>query len=155
MKKYSRLLIVRVMQIKTVIINHLMTVRMASIKKSPNNKCQSRYPQIQAWVQGFLGGTRTIQCHKEQFCQYRRHKRCKFDPWVKQIPWKWKWQPIPVFLPGESNGQRGLMGYSPQGLKESDTTEVTNPGEGMGKREPLYTVGNVSWCSHYGKQHGK
>ena len=42
------------------------------------------------------------------------------------------------------------MGYSPQGHKESDTTEVTNPGEGMEKREPLYTVdGNVNWCSHY------
>ena len=35
-----------------------------------------------------------------------------------------KWQPTPVFLPGESHGQRSLEGYSPQGRKESDTTEV-------------------------------
>ena len=35
------------------------------------------------------------------------------------------WQPTPVFLPGESHGQRSLAGYSPQGLKESDMTEVT------------------------------
>ena len=46
-----------------------------------------------------------------------------FDPWVGKIPWRRKWQPIPVFLPGESHGQRSLAGYSPQGLKESDTTE--------------------------------
>ena len=34
-----------------------------------------------------------------------------------------KWHPTPVFLPGESHEQRSLMGYSPQGHKESDTTE--------------------------------
>ena len=34
-----------------------------------------------------------------------------------------KWQPTPVFLPGESHGQRSLAGYSPWGHKESDTTE--------------------------------
>ena len=34
-------------------------------------------------------------------------------------------QPTPVFLPGESHGQRSLAGYSPQGCKESDTTEAT------------------------------
>ena len=36
-----------------------------------------------------------------------------------------KWQPTPVFLPGESHGQRRLMGYHPWGCRESDTTEVT------------------------------
>ena len=35
----------------------------------------------------------------------------------------WKWQPTPVFLPGESHGWRGLVGYNPRGHKESDTTE--------------------------------
>ena len=34
---------------------------------------------------------------KESACQYRRHKRCRFDPWVGKIPWKWIWQPTPVF----------------------------------------------------------
>ena len=38
-------------------------------------------------------------------------------------PWRRKWQPTPVFLPGESNGQRSLVGYSPWGYKELDTTE--------------------------------
>ena len=37
-------------------------------------------------------------------------------------PWRRKWQPTPVFLPGESHGQRSLAGYSPRGLKELDTT---------------------------------
>ena len=39
------------------------------------------------------------------------------------IHWRRKWQPTPVFLPGESHGQRSLAGYSPWGHKESDTTE--------------------------------
>ena len=34
-------------------------------------------------------------------------------PWVGKIPWRKKWQPTPVFLPGESHGQRSLVGYSP------------------------------------------
>ena len=38
-----------------------------------------------------------------------------FDPWVGKIPWRRKWQPTPVFLPGKSHGQRGLVGYSPWG----------------------------------------
>ena len=47
------------------------------------------------------------------------------DPWVWKIPWKRKWQPTLIFLPGESHGQRNLVGYSPQGLKESDRTDGT------------------------------
>ena len=42
---------------------------------------------------------------------------------VRKIPWRRKWQPTPVSLPGESRGRRSLVGYSPQGRKESDTTE--------------------------------
>ena len=47
-----------------------------------------------------------------------------FDLWVRKIPWK-AWQPTLVFLPGESCGQRSLVGYSPDGHKESDTTDET------------------------------
>ena len=46
-----------------------------------------------------------------------------FDPWVGKIPWRRKWQPTPVFLPEESHGWRSLVGYSPRGRKELDTTE--------------------------------
>ena len=44
-------------------------------------------------------------------------------PWVRKIPWRREWQPTPVFLLGESHGQRRLVGYSPWGHKESGTTE--------------------------------
>ena len=39
--------------------------------------------------------------------------------------WRRKWQPALVFLPGESHGQRNLVGYSPCAHRESDTTEAT------------------------------
>ena len=51
---------------------------------------------------------------EEPTCQCRRPG---FDPWVRKIPWRRKWQPSPVFLPGESHGQRSLEGYSPWGRK--------------------------------------
>ena len=63
---------------------------------------------------------------KESTCHYRRCKRCGFHPWVGKIPWRRKWQPTPVFLPGESHGQSGWADYSPQHCKESDTTEHTH-----------------------------
>ena len=54
-----------------------------------------------------------------------RDMKCRFDPWVRKIPWRRTQQPTSVFLPEESQGQRSLVGYSPQGHKESDTTEAT------------------------------
>ena len=42
-----------------------------------------------------------------------RLKRGRFDPWVGKIPWRRAWQPTPVSLPGESHGQRSLVGYGP------------------------------------------
>ena len=53
-------------------------------------------------------------------CQYRRHKRCGFDSWVRRIPWSRKWQPTPVFLSVKFHGQRRLEGYSPWCHKELD-----------------------------------
>ena len=46
-----------------------------------------------------------------------------FNPWVGKTPWKRAWKPIPIFLPGESLGQRSLAGYSPWHPKELDMTE--------------------------------
>ena len=60
---------------------------------------------------------------------YRRYSVCLqcgrlgFDPWVANFPWRRKWQPTPVLLPGKSHGRRSLVGYSPWGRKDSDTTE--------------------------------
>ena len=50
-------------------------------------------------------------------------KRCGFNPWMGKVAWRRPWQPAPVFVPGESHGQRSLVGYSPWGHKESDMTE--------------------------------
>ena len=67
---------------------------------------------------GFL---RNYQCRRTSLVaqRYRIHLQCRsrrrhgFDPWVGKIPWRRAWQPSPVFLPGESRGQRSLAGYNP------------------------------------------
>jgi len=46
-----------------------------------------------------------------------------FNPWVGKIPWRREWLLTPVFLPGESHGQRSLEDYTPWNCKESDMTE--------------------------------
>ena len=57
---------------------------------------------------------------KESACQCRILRRQTLDVWRhRKIPWRWKWQPIPVVLPGESHGQRSLVGYSPWDSWES------------------------------------
>ena len=46
-----------------------------------------------------------------------------FNSWVGKIPWRREQQPMPLFLPGKSQGQRSLAAYSPWGRKELDMTE--------------------------------
>ena len=60
---------------------------------------------------------------KESAC---RCSRRGFDPWVGKIRWRRKWHPTPVFLSGESHGQRSLESYSLWGCKEPDRTEWLN-----------------------------
>ena len=47
----------------------------------------------------------------------------RFDPWVRKIPWSRRWPPTPVFMTGKPHGERSVVGYSPQGCKDSDMTE--------------------------------
>ena len=75
---------------------------------------KSEHYQLPRWLSG-----------EEPACQCRRCRKWQFNPWVGKIPWRRKWQLTSVFLPGESHGQRSLVGYSPWGRKESDTTEKT------------------------------
>ena len=49
---------------------------------------------------------------KESACQCKSPRRRRFDPWVRKSPWRRKWQPTPIFLPGELHGQRSLAGYT-------------------------------------------
>ena len=52
-------------------------------------------------------------------------RKSGFSPWVEKIPWRRKWQPDPVFLPGKFHGQKGLVGNSLWGCKELDKSEHT------------------------------
>ena len=73
----------------------------------------------------YLGLPR-CRCGKEPVCQCRR---CRFSSWVGKIPWRRKWQPTPVSLPGESHGQRSLAGHSPESdMTEYSTVEIRLPG---------------------------
>ena len=89
---------------------------------------QSRGREVRSTTIGYkrnYNGLPDGAISKEPARQCRRCKRRRFDPWVGEIPWRRKWQPPPVFLPGESHGQRNLAGYSPWGCKELDKNEHT------------------------------
>ena len=88
-------------------------------------KMRSYWSGTSLVVQWLVGFPRWCSS-KEPTCQCRRHKRCRFDPWVRKIPWRRKWQSTPVFLPGKFHRQRSLAGYSLWGCKESDATVHTS-----------------------------
>ena len=68
-----------------------------------------------------LGFVRCWEVDSQEVQQWRE----VVPAWIPPLSWKGAWQPTPVFLLGVSHGQRSLVGYSPQGHKESDTTEAT------------------------------
>ena len=61
-------------------------------------------------------------------------------PWLGGYPWRREQLPTPVFLPGESHGQRSQVGYSPWGHKESDTTERFSLSS-LGTSQPIFAQG--------------
>ena len=73
----------------------------------------SSHKHLPVGCQGFLGGSNG----KESTCQCRRCRRPTFNFWVGKIPWRRKWQPSPVFLPGKSHGQMSLAGTVHGGAK--------------------------------------
>ena len=83
----------------------------------------SLYIYIYIYMHIFPGGA----SGKESVCQCRRTKRHGFNTWVGKIPWRRrrKRQATPVFLLGESHGQRSLVGYSSWDCKELYMTEAT------------------------------
>ena len=82
---------------------------------------------------------------KQSACQCWRHR---FDPWIGKNPWRRKWQPTPVFLPGKFHGQRSLAGYSPRFSKSWTqlSTSTHRPTECTTPR----TRPNVI-CGHWGQ----
>ena len=74
---------------------------------SPLLQLEFTSSKISSWLPRWLSGRRIcLQC-----------RRCGFDPWVRKIPLRRAWQPTPVFLPGESHGERSLVGYTLWGHK--------------------------------------
>ena len=81
-----------------------------------------------------------------------------FDSLVRKIPWRRKWQPTPVLLPGRSHGQRSLVGYSPWGCKMSDMTERLNSNNNNSTERKMYfwasqKISVTCWYSARSKDH--
>ena len=68
-----------------------------------SKKMSSKYLSLKTTVIA-IGLSRWLR-GKEPTCQCKRHRGRGLDPWVRKIPWRRKWQPTPVFLPGESLGR--------------------------------------------------
>ena len=84
---------------------------------------------------------------KESACQCRSCRRCGFDPWVGNIPWRKPWQPTPVFLLGKFHGQRSLVDYSPWGCKDLDMTEQLNTHTQLLDRIQQWRLQLLDFCS--------
>ena len=83
--------------------------QLALLKSQEQKGGYCTHPNIQHYLRGFPGG----DSGKDSTCQCRLREGLRFDPWVKKNPWRRKWQSTPVFLTGESHGQRSLVIYSP------------------------------------------
>ena len=93
------------MFIHKIYMNIINNIKYVFIHK---NMCVCVYIYVYTHM-GFPGGSvvKNLFAIKE----IRRHG---FDPWIRKIPWRRAWQPTLVFMPGESHGQRSLVGYNPQ-----------------------------------------
>ena len=81
---------------------------------------------------------------RERTClQCRRLRRRGLNPWVGKTPWRRKCQPTPEFLPGESQGQRSLVGYSPWDSQELDRTEQLSTHTAISKTQAA--LGGAVW----------
>ena len=78
-------------------------------------KSQMQLSDFHWFTEREVGASQVVLVVKNLPASAGRPKRCGFDPWVRKIPWRIKWQPTPLFLPGESHGQRSLVGYGPWG----------------------------------------
>ena len=101
----------------TFLRDHNLTGAIRSLKASvETEEVIGRLVGLYICSQGYPDGA----SGKEPVCQCGRHKICRFSSWVEKISWRRKWQPTPIFLPGESHGQRSLLGYS-HGVARSQT----------------------------------
>ena len=87
----------------TTLYAHCMLTTLASALCSLEKSQVPFHPRFPRWPSG-----------KEPACHCRRCRRHGFNPWFRKIPQRRAWQPTPVFLPGESHGQKSLVGHSPR-----------------------------------------
>ena len=87
--------------------------------KPQGSRCRYLNRMIEIEVRHELLGFPDGTSGKEPTCQCRRHKRCKFNPWVWKMPWRRAWQPTWVFLPGESH--RGVWQATVHKVTKSQT----------------------------------
>ena len=134
MKRCSTSLITGEMQIRTTMMCHRTLVRMAIIQKSTNNKrcrgcgekgtllAMAPHSSTLAWKTPWMeksGGLQSMGSLRVG------HDRATSLSHFTFMHWRRKWQPTPVFLPGESQGRQSLVGCHLWGRTESDTTEAT------------------------------
>ena len=102
-----------------------LTVFKASFRKIPVWIWFSNFFTVGMWeiLIAVSPGLPWWLCSKESTCNAGDAGDLGVIPWVGKIPWRRKWQPTSVFLPGKSHGERGQVDRSPWGHKESDTTE--------------------------------
>ena len=119
-----------------------------------NEKRESSFISLSRKLHGYLSGLPRWLNGKESACHCKRHWRSRFDPWVRNIPWRRKWQPTPVFLPGKSH--RGAWQVIVHGVTKSWTRlsehTYTQPLQSPGEPPPHHRehisalpVSCVSW----------
>ena len=89
------------------------------------------YPGLGIWGVGFPGVSGKEPARRGRSC-----KRSWFDSWVRKIPWRWKWPPIPVFLPRKSHAQKELGGLQSTEMQRvqhnwSDLAQAQSEVEGL------------------------
>ena len=123
------------------------------LRRPELNKSSITYSLVQSLSHGLpwwlSRGRICLQC--------RGHRICGFDPWVREIPWRRKWQLTPVFLSGKFHGQRSMVSYSPWSYQEPDTTSnwthtqsfstARRQAENIGNWGVLYWEGPIGSCS--------
>ena len=109
---------------------HLLNWRapwLRSILETTNKAAIIIWMQIFVWTCFWISWVYTLVVHprfhssKGFACQCRR---CRFDPWVGKIPWRWKWQPTSLFLPEKFHGQRTCQA-TVHGVTKSRTWQMT------------------------------
>ena len=106
----------------TSIVSHASLMRKQPAQRAPLVQVVDWIVGFPNGVMGFPGGSKV----KKPPANAGRQKRPGLNPWVGKIPWRRKWQPTPVFLPGKSQGQRSLAGYNPWGHKRFRYHLATN-----------------------------